>query len=134
MLKNPDIQPNATINRWIAVILLFDFKLVHVPVEKHHGPDGLSRREPADGESEDDDPEDWIDATLSLRLWGVSLTHANHADQAAAVWTLASGLPANTTIDNAYTDITHANFNNPDSPVSANPKAHKADEELKLIH
>ena len=134
MLKNPDIQPNATINRWIAAILLFDFKLVHVPAEKHHGPDGLSRREPADGESEDDDPEDWIDATLSLGLWGVSLTHADHADQAAAVWTLASGLPADTAIGNTYTDITHADFNNPDSPISANPKAHKADEELKLIH
>ena len=36
MLNNPNIQPNATINRWIAGILLFDFKLVHVP-------DGLSR-------------------------------------------------------------------------------------------
>jgi hypothetical protein len=43
MLNNPDIQPNATINRWIAGILLFDFKLVHVPGATH-GPDGLSRR------------------------------------------------------------------------------------------
>jgi len=134
MLKNPDIQPNTTINRWIAAILLFDFKLVHVPVEKHHGPDGLSRCEPADGESEDNDPEDWIDATLSLGLWGVSLTHADHADQAATVWTLAAELPADTAISNTYTDITHANFDKPDSPISANPKAHKADEELKLVH
>ena len=31
MINNPDLQPNATINRWIAGILLFDFKLVHVP-------------------------------------------------------------------------------------------------------
>ena len=43
MLKNPDIQPNATINQWIAAILLFDFNLVHMPAAKHHGPDGLSR-------------------------------------------------------------------------------------------
>ena len=42
MLNNPDIQPNATINRWIATILLFHFKLVHVPAAKHAGPDGLS--------------------------------------------------------------------------------------------
>jgi hypothetical protein len=42
MLNNPDCQPNATINRWIAAIHLFDFKLVHVPAHKHHGPDGLS--------------------------------------------------------------------------------------------
>ncbi len=45
MLSNPNIQPNAAINRWIAAILLFDFKLVHVPTDKHKGPDGLSRRE-----------------------------------------------------------------------------------------
>jgi len=134
MLKNSDIQPNATINWWITVILLFNFKLVHVPAEKHHGPDGLSQCKPADGESEDDDPEDWINATLSLRLWGVSLTHTDHADQATTVWTLATELPANTDIRNTYTDITHTNFNNPDSPISANPKAHKVDEELKLIH
>ena len=36
MINNPDIQPNATINRWIAGILLFEFKLVHVP-GTHHG-------------------------------------------------------------------------------------------------
>ncbi|KIK73060.1 hypothetical protein PAXRUDRAFT_21273 [Paxillus rubicundulus Ve08.2h10] len=43
MINNPDLQPNVTINRWIAGILLFSFKLVHVPAEKHAGPDGLSR-------------------------------------------------------------------------------------------
>jgi hypothetical protein len=41
MLKNPDIAPNATINRWIVSILTFHFTLVHVP-STHHGPDGLS--------------------------------------------------------------------------------------------
>ena len=35
MLANPDIQPSAAINRWIAAIQLFDFKLVHVPAENH---------------------------------------------------------------------------------------------------
>lgn len=62
MLNNPDIQPNATINRWIAGILLFDFKLVHVPGITH-GPDGLSRRpaQPEDPVEQDDDYEDWID-------------------------------------------------------------------------
>ena len=134
MLKNPDIQPNTTINRWIAAILLFDFKLVHMPAEKHHGPDGLSRQEPADGESEDDDPEDWIDAALSLGLWGVSWTHADHADQNAAVWTFAIELPADTIIDNTYTDIANADLDNLDLPILANPKSRKADEEIKLIH
>jgi hypothetical protein len=42
MLNNPDIQPNTTINRWIAGILLFDFKLVHVPAIHHTAADGLS--------------------------------------------------------------------------------------------
>ena len=70
MLNNPDVQPNAVINRWIAAILLFDFKLVHVPAEKHQGPDGLSRREHVEGEDdEEDDPEEWIDKTLGLNVW-----------------------------------------------------------------
>ena len=39
MINNPDVQPNATINRWIAAILLSDFKIRHVPVDKHTGAD-----------------------------------------------------------------------------------------------
>ena len=63
MLQNPDIQPTASINRWILGILMFHFTLVHVPGSLH-GPDGLSRRprQPGDPEEEeDDDFEDWID-------------------------------------------------------------------------
>ena len=44
MINNPDIQPNASMNWWIAAILLFDFKLRHVPGSKHISPDGPSRR------------------------------------------------------------------------------------------
>jgi transposase InsO family protein len=85
MLSNPDVQPNAAINRWIAAILLFDFKLTHVPADKHKGPDGLSRREPAPGEEEDDDPEDWVNHALSLGTWVVSWlnafpTNTHHTD------------------------------------------------------
>jgi hypothetical protein len=58
MLSNPDVQPNAAINRWIAAILLFDFELKHVPADKHKGPDRLSRHASVPGEDEDDDPED----------------------------------------------------------------------------
>jgi hypothetical protein len=73
MLNNPDIQPNAVINCWIATVLLFDFKLVHVPAEKHQGPDGLSRRKPAEGEDDDkDNPEEWIDKTLGLSIWATT--------------------------------------------------------------
>jgi hypothetical protein len=62
MLKNPDIAPSASINRWIVSILMFHFTLVHVP-GTHHGPDGLSRRRPQPGDEEEpeDDFEDWID-------------------------------------------------------------------------
>ena len=63
MLQNPDIAPNATINRWITAILLFQFTLVHVPGTQH-GPDGLSRRLPQDDDDPpdvDEDFEDWVD-------------------------------------------------------------------------
>ncbi len=77
MLNNPDIQPNAVINRWIAAILLFDFKLVHVLAQKHQGPDGLSRCEPVEGEDDDeDDPEDWINKMLGLGIWATSTLSA----------------------------------------------------------
>jgi hypothetical protein len=120
MLKNPDIQPNATINRWIAAILLFDFNLVHMPAEKHRGPDGLSRREPADGEDEEDDPEDWIDDVLSLGLWVISWTLAHHADHSPAVWTFSVELPASTD-------------NTKHPPIPTDTKARKANEEVELI-
>ena len=45
MINNPDMHPNAAMNRWIAAILMFDFKLVHVPGKRFLGPDGLSRRQ-----------------------------------------------------------------------------------------
>jgi hypothetical protein len=62
MLNNPDIQPNTTINHWIAGILLFNFKLVHVP-STTHGPDSLSRQpaQPDNPPEPEDDCEDWID-------------------------------------------------------------------------
>jgi hypothetical protein len=63
MINKPDIQPNAAINRWIAAILLFDFRLVHIPGDRHSGPDGLSRQPHTDnGDNENsDDIEEWID-------------------------------------------------------------------------
>jgi len=62
MLSNPDAQPNAAINHWIAAILVFDFKLA---ADMHKGPDGLSRHEPAPGK-EEDDSEDWVHNALSF--------------------------------------------------------------------
>jgi hypothetical protein len=62
MLANPDLDPSATINRWIMAILMFHFILVHVPGTMH-GPDGMSRRktQPGDKPEPDDDFDDWID-------------------------------------------------------------------------
>jgi transposase InsO family protein len=82
MINNPDLQPNATINRWIAGILLFQFKLVHVSAAKHAGVDGLSRRPPVDEDpDEDDDHEDWLDRSYSFGI--ALLNERTHLVEAA---------------------------------------------------
>ena len=69
MIHNPDQQPNATINRWIAGILLFQFKLIHVATEKHKGPDGLSHRPPSKLDPpEPEDDEDWLDKAYGFSI------------------------------------------------------------------
>src|ERR1700677_2834241 len=61
MLNEPDLQPNATINHWIQGILMFDFKLIHVPATRFLGPDALSRRPLAEGEEAVPDDDEWLD-------------------------------------------------------------------------
>ena len=61
MLNEPDLQPNAAINRWIQGILMFDFTLIHVSATKHVGPDALSRRPLGEGETIEDEDDDWLD-------------------------------------------------------------------------
>lgn len=61
MLNEPDLQPNATINRWIQGILLFDFTLIHVPADRHKGPDALSRKEQLDKDYQTNDDDEWLD-------------------------------------------------------------------------
>jgi hypothetical protein len=61
MLNEPDLQPDAAINRWIQGILMFDFTLTHVPGIKHVAPDALSRRELGPGEAIVEDDDDWLD-------------------------------------------------------------------------
>ena len=69
MINNPDIQPSATLNRWIAGILLFDFKLRHVSAKDHTPADGLSRRRRSpDDEDDDTDTEDWIDNACGFSI------------------------------------------------------------------
>jgi hypothetical protein len=61
MLNKPDLQPNATINRWIQGILLFDFTLIHVPADKFKGPDALSRCRLGEGEEVPEEDDSWLD-------------------------------------------------------------------------
>ena len=64
MINNPDLQPNVTINQWIAGILLFHFELRHISADRHTSPDGLSRRPPSDDNPPNmDDFEDWLDSS-----------------------------------------------------------------------
>ena len=44
MVNKPDMMPSIPGNRWLAFIQLFDYEIVHIPAERHKGPDGLSRR------------------------------------------------------------------------------------------
>ena len=75
MLNDPDLQPNATINRWIQGILLFDFELVHVPADRHRGPDALSRKEPGEKEELNEEDDTWLD---DIALYAPARQH--HAD------------------------------------------------------
>ncbi|KAL5478643.1 hypothetical protein ACEPAI_1920 [Sanghuangporus weigelae] len=69
MINNPDLQPNATINHWIARILLFDFKICHIPAADFKCTDGLSRRPPAPEDPPPDEGyEEWIDDTYGFYL------------------------------------------------------------------
>ena len=67
MINNPNLQPNATINWWIAGILLFHFEIRHITADQHTSPDGLSHRPPADTDPlEDDNFKDWLDDSYSF--------------------------------------------------------------------
>jgi hypothetical protein len=66
MLNEPDLQPNAAVNRWIQGILMFDFALIHVPADRHKGPDALSRRPLAEGEIAEPDDDSWLDNIVLL--------------------------------------------------------------------
>jgi hypothetical protein len=111
MLSNPDMQPNATINRWIAAILLFDFKLMHIPADKHKGPNSLSRHEPAPDEEEDKDPEDWVDSALTLGIWVTSWLDTSPANMHRTDVLALSIDDANTDDDDDFPQCTHPQCN-----------------------
>ena len=69
MINNPNIQPNATINRWIAGILLFNFQFRHVSAKDHTLADGLSQRLETVGDPEEiNDAEEWIDHAYAFSM------------------------------------------------------------------
>jgi hypothetical protein len=57
--------PRALVIRWLAWIRLFNFKVQHVKGTKHLAVDGLSRRPPQPGDSdEEEDVDDIIEMDL----------------------------------------------------------------------
>jgi len=70
MLNAPDEVPDSALNRWIYGILLYDFKLVHVPAAQHTVADSLSRRPPAPEDSEEEDDDEVFDMQFEMGLMG----------------------------------------------------------------
>ena len=64
MLNEPDLQSDDAVinNRWIQGIKMFTFELVHVPAERHKGPDALSKKPLGEGEIIKDDDDSWLDS------------------------------------------------------------------------
>lgn len=58
MLNSPDTAPNATFNRWIEGILLYQPILRHVPATSHTAADGLSRRARSEEDTDDTDSDE----------------------------------------------------------------------------
>ena len=82
MLEQPDLMPNAPMNRWIQGIMLFDFELIHVPATRFKAPDGLSRRHPTPEEIEADGSDDyddsWLDEIALLSVLESEVTEGRH--------------------------------------------------------
>lgn len=115
MINNPDIQPNAAVNRWIAGILLFSFTMVHVPSERIAA-DGPSRqtRQPEDLQEEDDDFEDWIDQANGF------MHFINDSQSSSATLNTLATLSIFAVEPIARTEETEV------TPYSAVPRSHRA--------
>lgn len=105
MLKNPNIALSASVNRWIALILIFHFTLVYVPGIKH-GPDGLSRwpRQSHNPPSVDDDDEETFVPFLTMHI--LELYNPARLPLHASFQLLDMIVPTST--DLQYAEIPHA--------------------------
>ena len=65
MIDAPDL-PNAAMTRWIMYIKMFSFEIEHNQAEKHKVPDGLSRRQKSDNDSDYSDGDIDVDEGLKL--------------------------------------------------------------------
>jgi hypothetical protein len=89
MLKKPDIQPNAAMNRWIVGICTFDFTLKHIPGMKHLGPDRLSQWPRAEEDSDEEDLEDIdesIEEIVGCGLWLAKEVEKEQREEAMEDW------------------------------------------------
>ncbi len=96
MLNNPDVHPNASVNRWIAAILMFNFDIIHVPADRFKGPDGLSRREATEdpGDIADEDAENWVDdEVLGATVWVASFLQSEAVGNAVVGMVTAGNSP-----------------------------------------
>ena len=153
MINNPDLQPNVTINQWIAGILLFSFCLIHIPAVHHTGADGLSHCPPSDEDPpEGDDFEDWLDNSYSFSItllnnhispYGGGLAHfSRHPPGPLSDGCLVQLAPYSdalpTCLDSpcvtpilVITDL-DSHHNNPAIPCTV--KAHAKDDQIDWIH
>ncbi|MBW0563986.1 hypothetical protein O181_103701 [Austropuccinia psidii MF-1] len=81
MINTPCL-PNAPMTRWVALIQLFSFDLVHKPGKTFTMADGLSRRpKNSDKEDEDapefDEEEDWIKPNPGFGANNVNSLHCS---------------------------------------------------------
>jgi hypothetical protein len=137
MLANPDIAPSASLNRWLVSILLFQFKLVHVP-GVFHGPDGLSRRrpQPGDPEEDNDDFDDWIDRVQAFpHILNATSTHISDQPPSLLYILSSSITPGEDDEEEDSYDREHTFKIKPDSyaTVPRSDKAKKADERIRLV-
>ncbi|ETW83218.1 hypothetical protein HETIRDRAFT_315669 [Heterobasidion irregulare TC 32-1] len=130
MLTNPDLEPSASINRWIVSILTFHFTLVHVPGTSH-GPDGLSRRppQPSDRPEPEDDFDDWIDNLYGFLHQINNTFPTSNSTSTTAIFTssLVGDPLTDTDSDDEGPTIDY-------SDIPRSQKALEAEERLWLVH
>jgi len=140
MINNPDLQPNATINRWIASILLFSFELTHVPADRHAAPDGLSRRPPAPEDPlPEDDYEDWVDDCRAFAIELFNRRTPGHSTPVVSSFSLFSVLHSPNRADESppsgTPDINQAEAPPPQAEplIPRSDKARDMDERLEQV-